>query len=298
MDGSGDRLSRSPASKPRKLERLAHSRVRPLAAVAWKVATACTLAGERLCDAFAPGGSGADRDLGAKLTMLVKTFERPRTFARLLASVRRFYPELPIVVVDDSRQPQTIADAHVLTVTMPFDCGVSAGRNEGLRHVTTPYVLVVDDDFVFHRGTRLEESLRIMEMHQLIDILGGKVIDLPLYRVLDYTPGYVFPSEARPLAELGSLIGGLPVYEKVADYFLARTERLRLVGWDDRLRLAEHADFFTRARGVLVTVYDEHLSCLHAQTPFDRHYMALKENNLQPSYAVLAEKYGGGRPRS
>src|SRR5512143_3189093 len=84
-----------------------------------------------------------------QLTVLIKTFERPKVLRRLLISIRRQYPDLKIVVVDDSRQPIDIEG--VRTIPMPFDSGVSAGRNEGLKHIDTRYTLVLDDDFVFYR---------------------------------------------------------------------------------------------------------------------------------------------------
>ena len=65
----------------------------------------------------------------------------------------------------------------------------------------------------------------------------------------------------------GSFINGLPVYNKVANFYIGRTERIRLVGWNPALKRLDHADFFTRALGILTTVFNPNLKCLHAQTP-------------------------------
>src|SRR5687767_3502717 len=43
----------------------------------------------------------------ADVTAVVKTFERPRLLRRLLLSIRRMYPRLAIIVVDDSKRPST-----------------------------------------------------------------------------------------------------------------------------------------------------------------------------------------------
>ncbi len=64
----------------------------------------------------------------------------------------------------------------------------------------------------------------------------------------------------------------LPVLYKVPQFFVARTERLRLVQWDENLKRVDHNDFFTRAYGVLLTVYDKQFYCLHAQPKFNTHY--------------------------
>jgi hypothetical protein len=65
---------------------------------------------------------------------------------------------------------------------------------------------------------------------------------------------------------------------------------LRLVGWDARLKRLDHADFFTRARGVLVTAYDDEFRCLHAQTPFDREYMRCR-SDLDADAELLRARY-------
>lgn len=46
--------------------------------------------------------------LNKNLTAVVKTFERPAVLERLVSSIRRFYPKLHIIVVDDSREPEPL----------------------------------------------------------------------------------------------------------------------------------------------------------------------------------------------
>jgi hypothetical protein len=239
----------------------------------------------------APPEREATARLAAEVTGLIKTFERPYALRRLVDSVRRFYPQLPLIVVDDSRQPAALPG--VTTINLPFDSGVSAGKNEGLRHVATTYVLMLDDDFVFYRQTRLEAALPILEANQEIDILGGTVVDLPLHRVTDYRREALFSTTAAAKHALGSLIGGLPVYDKVPNFYLARTERLQRVGWDERLRRVDHADFFARAWGVLTTVYMTKLRCLHAKTRFDAYYMQYRTDVLADQQLLWRRYYAG-----
>lgn len=230
--------------------------------------------------------------LNEQVTMLVKTFMRPRTLHRLLTSIRRFYPALPIIVVDDSPNAQPIPGVE--TVILPPDSGLSVGRMEGLKQVKTPCVLLLDDDFVFYRHTRLGQAVALMEQHPTIDIMGGAVVNLPFFTVGDYQKAGLYPTAAAPTYPPGTHIGGLPTLDKVANFFLARTDRLRLVEWDANLKLVEHADFFTRARGILTTVYNRDLRCLHARTPFDKTYMH-KRNDFLPYVVYLQKKYWGKR---
>lgn len=228
--------------------------------------------------------------LNQQVTVLVKTFLRPPILHRLLSSIRRFYPALPIIVVDDSPHAQPIPGPHIQTIILPYDSGLSAGRLEGLKQVQTPYVLLLDDDFVFYRHTRLGAALDLMAEHPVIDIMGGAVVNLPFFTVGEYQKAGLYPTAAAPAFPPGTHIGGLPTLDKVANFFLARTGRLRLVEWDRHLKLVEHADFFTRARGILTTVYNAQFRCLHARTPFAKSYMN-KRNDYLPYIAYLQNKY-------
>jgi hypothetical protein len=261
---------------------------RPIASGAYRGATAIELLAVRAFDGL-PRRSEADDDLGGQTTALIKTFERPRIVRRLVESIRRVYPGLGIVVVDDSRHPGGLKGAT--TLAMPYDSGASEGRNEGLRHVETKYVLVLDDDMVLFRGTRLGAAVALMERHPKIDIMGGQLVDLPFLttRPLRETAGSTLPG-GRPAVPIGSEIGGLKVCEKVPTFFLARTERLALVPWDPELKRMEHADFFARALGVLTTVFNRDLKGLHARTPFDATYMA-KRLDVAASREILDARY-------
>jgi hypothetical protein len=261
---------------------------RSIASSAHRSLVAQELLLQRLLDAIVPA-EPVQEPLVQQVTAVVKTFERPHIVRRLVASVRRLYPTLRVIVVDDSREPTHLDGVE--TVAMPYDSGVGAGRNEGLRHVTTPYVIVLDDDFVFYRRTRIGAALELMGQHPEIDIMGGRLIDLPLFHTRPLPFGKIFPTAATPLVPLGSMLGGMKVVDKVPTFFLARRDRLALVPWDPRLKRVDHADFFTRALGVLTTVFNPDLKCLHARTPFDAEYMS-KRLDLADSFQVLEERYG------
>jgi glycosyltransferase involved in cell wall biosynthesis len=222
------------------------------------------------------------------VTALIKTFERPYAVTRLVKSLRYRYPSIKVIVVDDSQSPQAIEGAQL--VKLPFDSGVSAGRQAGLAQVTTPYTLLLDDDFVVHRGTRLEFPLETLQGTTNIDLVAGSVIDLPLLRRRTRRGG-LWPSPARSLHEEGSLLAGLPVVLKPANFYLARTESLRRVGWDLQVKRLDHADFFTRALGKITCAQDDRWSVLHARNPFDDHYMAYRMD-VAADRLYLAAKHG------
>lgn len=223
-----------------------------------------------------------------KLTAVIKTFERPDTLRRLVRSIKKLYPGMHVIVVDDSRSPLELEG--VKTVRMPYDSGVSAGRQKALEQVRTPYLLLLDDDFIFYRKTELEPAMQLMETHSQIDIMGGEVVNLPSFKSADYREAHLHPTPAASLFPPGSEIGGVPVYDKVPNFYIARTECLKLVGWDERIKRLDHADFFTRAKGVLATVFNKDLKVLHAQTPFDTAYLKIR-HDVRADRTVLYSKF-------
>jgi glycosyltransferase involved in cell wall biosynthesis len=224
-----------------------------------------------------------------RVTILVKTFERPDILKRLVDSIRKFYPEIPVIVVDDSRNPLELVGVE--TIILPYDSGVSAGRNAGLAQVKTPYVLLLDDDYIFYRHTGIASVLASMERNLDIDILGGERVDLPFFSTVDYSEAKLFPSSEKSNHPEGTWIGGFKVFDKVANFYIARADRLRLIGWDSALKRIDHADFFTRAKGVLTIAFDPSFKVLHAQNRFDRNYMGHR-NDYMADRLVLKYKYG------
>lgn len=261
-----------------------YGRLRFLGRITYNLTIAAELAWHRLTDF----GKTSSPDSLDDVTAVIKTFERPRILKRLIRSIRRFYPLLKIVVADDSRKPTAIPGVE--TVILPFDSGVSAGRNAALNAVKTKYVLMLDDDFIFFRNTALVQALELMERYPEIDILGGKVINLPFYTSTDYRQAELFPTYAEPLRTPGSRIGAVEVMEKVANFYIARTASLRKIGWDENLKRLDHADFFTRARGKLLTAYYPQLQVLHAQNLFDDKYQRFREDDAIDKN-VLYQRY-------
>jgi hypothetical protein len=261
---------------------------RPPAAAAHAMLTATGVTLERVLDAFA--ARPTQEPLLEELTVVIKTFERPRIVRRLVASIRRLYPTLRIVLVDDSRKSLQIPGAE--TVPLPYDSGIAAGRNEGVRRARTKYVLMLDDDYVFYRHTRLAPTLELMERFPEMDIVGGQLVELPLFSVrpVAAVAGSLRRTSATARHPLGSSLGGLTVVPKVPTFFVARRERIAEVSWDPRLKRIDHADFFTRALGVLTTVFNPELRILHARTPFDRKYMS-RRLDLGADRRLLDELY-------
>lgn len=224
----------------------------------------------------------------ADVTAVIKTFERPARCRALIASIRRAFPTLPIIIADDSRVTGTYPGAGV--VRLPFDSGVGAGRQAALDRVETDFVLNLDDDFLFHRNTDLAGALALLKAHAPVDLIGGRVIDLPLRIVHDLRGETLNPTDRAPKLPLGTKIGPLEVVDKAPNFFLARTAAVRAVGWDPALKRLDHADFFTRARGRIASALWDNWSVLHWRDPFDTAYLAFREDH-EADRRLLAKRY-------
>ncbi|XP_047701985.1 beta-1,4 N-acetylgalactosaminyltransferase 2 [Prionailurus viverrinus] len=196
---------------------------------------------------------GPERKLRDLVTIATKTFLRPHKLMTMLRSVREFYPDLTVIVADDSKEPLKINDDHVEYYTMPFGKGWFAGRNLAISQVTTKYVLWVDDDFLFNDKTKIEVLVDVLEKTEL-DVVGGSVLGnvfqfkLLLERsqngdCLHRRPGSFGPLDGFPRCVVTS---------GVVNFFLAHTERLQRVGFDPRLRRVAHSEFFIDGLGSLL----------------------------------------------
>jgi glycosyltransferase involved in cell wall biosynthesis len=261
------------------------SKLRPLAKLVFDLLVFLQLAIVHIYDRFC-----ADRqrsDPTNCLTIIIKTFERPRTVRRLIASIRYYYPKIRIVVADDSYLSTPLDEADV--IRLPFDSGVGKGRIAALNAVNTEYFVNLDDDFIFYSGTDLIHAVSMLNKYPEIDLIGGGLINLPLLR-RSGRGGNIGYCTVPALVPSGIRIGGLEVCDKVPQFYVARTAKVRALGWDPDIKCLDHLPFFNRARGVLLTVFSTKMSVLHARTPFDAHY-APKRYDLVGDRKVINERY-------
>ncbi|XP_058529040.1 beta-1,4 N-acetylgalactosaminyltransferase 1 isoform X2 [Ochotona princeps] len=190
----------------------------------------------------------AQYNVSALVTIATKTFLRYDRLRALIASIRRFYPTINVIIADDSDKPERISGPYVEHYLMPFGKGWFAGRNLAVSQVTTKYVLWVDDDFVFTARTRLERLVDVLERTPL-DLVGGAVREISgfatTYRqLLSVEPGS--PGLGNCLRQRRGfhheLVGfpGCVVTDGVVNFFLARTDKVREVGFDPRLSRVAH----------------------------------------------------------
>lgn len=187
----------------------------------------------------------------SQLTAVIKTFQRPLALDRLIRSIRRYYPQLAIAVADDGLVPSPRDDVDYMRLAE--DVGLSAGRNALLRHIRTPYFLLLDDDLEFTRRTRIERLLKLVA-GGVADLAGGDYYRCKrkwLFLRRRWQPFHGnFRFQDGDLWLVREFHATHPDYrfcDVVHNFFVARTaDVLELGGWDEQLKLNEHVEFFVR----------------------------------------------------
>jgi chlorinating enzyme len=235
------------------------------------------------------------------VTLLVKTFLRPRALFRLLDSIERTYPELPVLVADDGDEPirEQVLTRHrqvVDYVVLPFDSGISRGRNALLERVRSRYFVLLDDDVAFGAATRLDVMLRHLR-ESGCELMGGSVEEngVPLPWELDLEAG-TDPETGRYL-RLHRVPTRAPYTrcDAVHNFFMAETEAVRrkVGGWDDDLKVLEHTDFFWRAKtGGLAVAHCPEVAVLHDHTLDSERYREFRFGRTASARRCFLRKQG------
>lgn len=193
------------------------------------------------------------------VTILTTTFLRDGCLLECLKRIRKNLPEVHNVVVDDGypsddKQHAVCAlrgwnDDYVL---LPFDSGLPAKRNAGAKEVRTKYLLMGCDDFDFsisEARTGIEKLVTVLDNNPNIDVASGRRGYEPYEGFLEIIPGqYIKETRLSCPNKSGKYEGWTKEFYKVdltVNYFLARTEVVRMFPWDERMKIGgEHGDWF------------------------------------------------------
>lgn len=216
------------------------------------------------------------------VTIMFKSFERQKQARALVRSIWKYYPGVRIVIADDSAIPLEIpgqaGNDSLKVFHMPFNSGLSKGLNLALAEIETPFMVRLDDDVLFTRRTDLAKELHFLMAHLEVDLVGMPWIDackaistkrdIKVYMRIDMrdAPLPLKIPHGTKIDKEHIVLG------KVSNAYLARTESIRKIGWDNNIRMIDHHDFFYRAAGILVSVLSLDSVLFHNHNFFSPHY--------------------------
>jgi cytidyltransferase-like protein len=202
-----------------------------------------------------------------KIAVGIKTFMRDLTFLKTLETYKTTLGKLGLpyrIYVADDGPPgdamKTMAydtlklEGHMV-ITLPFDSGISLGRNAIIKQVKEQYVLISDDDVVIRDAESIKKMKAVLDENENIGLVAA---------MLKYDRGAFFGCEnyARGLRleRRGNLLARGPaprdvqetsegikfmIADQVPNIFLAKRAIFNEVMWDGRIRIEyDHMDFF------------------------------------------------------
>ena len=218
------------------------------------------------------------------VTVIYKSFERQEMARRLYENLQSYYPGIRVVIADDSSKPLDLQGESLQVLHLPFNSGLSYGLNCALEKVKTPYVMRMDDDELLTVKTQLGAQVGFLNRHSEIDIVGFCTLtsircENPDKAVSRFT-SFSMKGAPKPLLipHMTQIDGNHFVMGKIPNLYVARTEKLRSIGWDENLRIMDHQDFFWRAAGNLVTVIALGTAVFHYHNPFQRYYQKYRQD--------------------
>lgn len=228
------------------------------------------------------------RNVESNVTFIYKSFDRQRQAKRLYKSIRRYYPNVRVIIADDSKKPLEIDQAEI--IYLPYNSGLSKGLIAALNRVRTPYVMRLDDDFLLNSHSLIHRQLSFLQSHQEVDLTAVQAANwnpekkADVFRQIRMNKKLIIPA--------GTIIDEREVVYKAPNAYLAKTDSLRKVGYDPNIRMIDHHEFFYRAAGQIVCVQDSKAYVMHCHNRFEDIDYCEHRNDFAGDAQYIARKHG------
>lgn len=226
---------------------------------------------------------------------LVTTIIRPKCIRRLLDSINKWQPGAKITVADQNEEKHDFYNEYDVNqvLDLDYDVGLAKARNRMVEETEEPYVLIMDDDFIFDKRTKIETFLKIIKSDPKIGVVGGiterngdtwdfthrwKVDDDTIYQVDDEDNWEQI--NGTKCKETGSVI----------NFALMRREIFEDVKWDERFKIGgEHSDFYLQLKKTDWKVYFTPEVRCQTQRDNDKEYSRMRKR--KEFFKKFLEKY-------
>lgn len=144
---------------------------------------------------------------------------------------------------------------------LPYNCGLSYSRNYLIQQTTSePYILIIDDDFIFTPHTNLSKFIDVLEEKEDHGICGGNLegrhhyagwlTHHPSIQKIFKTDIFYVPQNINLTTEYNYRQRKVSYYysDIVLNFFLAKKEVFSDCQWDNDLPLVEHTDYYLRLK--------------------------------------------------
>lgn len=198
----------------------------------------------------------------AEIAIGIKTFLREKSLFETLDAIEKYFPyPYRLYIADDGgttdekdyRYGKLQAKGHEI-IRLPFNCGISVGRNEIIKRITEDYLLMMDDDIVLQDSESVKHMKSVLDSSDDIGICSGiltarngEYIGNENYQKglrFELDRGLLFRYPAH--REIHKADGSMYVFaDQVVNFFLAKRAVFNDAKWDNRIKVEwEHIDFF------------------------------------------------------
>jgi glycosyltransferase involved in cell wall biosynthesis len=231
------------------------------------------------------------------ITLLIKTFERPKSVKKLLRSITNLYSTVKVIIVDDSKVAMSEEDLLAIHCNLKYfhvgyDVGLSKGRNIGVSKVDTDYFVLLDDDFFFTKDTNLTKLLSYIQNHTL-DMVGFDFFDYGyckrnfqgVYSVVDGTLNRVINKHKYSLDDV-------KFYDFILNCFIGRTDFFNTHKWDEEIKIgSEHDDFFYNLKKFNPKIsHIDSVSIAH-YPEYTKEYKSFRKGRFDHFYQMFLKKH-------
>lgn len=240
------------------------------------------------CKWFFSGARKPDKEaienVCRNVTFIYKSFERQAMAKRLYRNIQSYYPGVKVIIADDSHQPLELSGPRLQVIQLPFNSGLGFGLNRALEKVDTPFVIRMDDDELLTPMTNFHHHLDFLQAHPEVDLAAVTHLSAPNCVPPEQVARTYFsrsmsgaPKRLK-IPHLTQIDKNYIVLGKTPNVFIARTEKMQAIGYDDHIRMLDHNEFFYRAAGNLVCVANPSTFVFHYHNIFDAKYQAYRSD--------------------
>ena len=211
-------------------------------------------------------------EINNKVTICVKTLYRSKAIGKFVKDTREILPNITIIISDDSDDDYKLEnqksiynaspnDPNIIYIPLPYDSGLSKGRNECVKRVKTPYTIITDDTRTIDNADSVYKLVDYLDKNKQYDIITGRIPNRPYEKKFEsvYINNEKIDSKKEILKLMKNLNNEIQIKEnnineinKEGYYktdigvntFISRTDILSKYPWNNNLKLHEHSYFF------------------------------------------------------
>jgi len=226
-----------------------------------------------------------------QLAISIKTFQRDESLFKLVKSIRGELPHAPIYIADDGDMTgaknkfySDLSNQGHQIYTMPFDSGLSAGRNLLLDNIKEQYFLNCDDDFIIRDTKMFLQIIRLLRDTPELLLVGGMTVELSgevrAFAIdFDIGAGILKQRFAYNQMKISENIRYMYA-DMVSNFFIGKTELMRKIRWDDNFKIGyEHPDFAMRVLNKYKLAFSPDLTVWHSRNRKDKKYKKFRYGN-------------------